>query len=64
VGEVAALVEAQAEHGVARLEQRQVDRHVGVGARVGLDVGVLGAEEALARSRARSSTSSMTSLPP
>ena len=47
VGEVAALVEAQAEHGVARLEQGQVDGHVGVGARVRLHVGVLGAEQRL-----------------
>ena len=47
VGEVAALVEAHAEHGVARLEQGQVDGHVGVGAGVGLHVGVLGAEQRL-----------------
>jgi hypothetical protein len=47
VGQVAALVEPQAEHGVARLEQRHVDRHVGVSARVGLHVGVLGAEQRL-----------------
>ena len=47
VGEVAALVEAQAEDLVARVEQRQVDGHVGVGAGVGLHVGVRGAEELL-----------------
>ena len=47
VGEVAALVEAQAEHRVARLEQREVHAHVGVGAGVGLDVGVVGTEEGL-----------------
>ena len=47
VGEVAAVVEAEAEHGVARLEQRLVHAHVGVGAGVRLDVGVLGAEQRL-----------------
>ena len=47
VGEVAALVEAHAEDGVARLEQGQVGGHVGVGAGVGLDVGVVGAEQGL-----------------
>ena len=47
VGEVAALVEAQAHHRVARLEQGQVDGHVGVGAGVRLHVGVLGAEQRL-----------------
>ena len=47
VGEVAALVEAQAEDRVARLEQGEVHGHVGVGARVGLHVGVLGAEQRL-----------------
>ena len=47
VGEVAAVVEAQAEHGVARLEQRLVHAHVGVGAGVRLHVGVLGAEQRL-----------------
>ena len=41
------MVEAETEHGVAGLEQRLVDAHVGVGARVGLDVGVLGAEQFL-----------------
>src|SRR3546814_3473538 len=39
VGEVPALVEAQPEHGVAGLQQRQVDGHVGVGSGVGLHVG-------------------------
>ena len=39
--------EVHAEHGVARLEQRQVDRHVGLRARVRLHVGVLGAEQRL-----------------
>ena len=45
VGEVAAVVEAEPEHGVAGLEQRLVHAHVGVGAGVRLDVGVLGAEQ-------------------
>ncbi len=47
VGEVAAVVEAHAEHGVAGLEQGEVDADVGVGTRVRLHVGVLGAEQAL-----------------
>ena len=47
MGEVAAVVEAQAEDGVAGLEQRLVHAHVGVGAGVRLDVGVLGAEQRL-----------------
>ena len=47
VREVAAVVEAQAEHGVARLEQRLVGAHVGVGAGVRLHVGVLGVEQRL-----------------
>ena len=42
---MAALVEAHAEDGVARLEHGQVGGQVGVGAGVRLDVGVLGAEE-------------------
>ncbi len=47
VGEMAAVVEAEAEHRVARLQQRLVHAHVGVGARVRLDVGVVGAEQRL-----------------
>ena len=45
VGEVAAVVEAHPEHRVARLEQREVHRDVGVGPRVRLHVGVVGAEQ-------------------
>ena len=45
VGEVAAEVEAHGDDGVARLRQREVGGHVGLRAGVGLDVGVLGAEE-------------------
>ena len=45
MGEVPALVEAHREDRVARFEQRLVDRDVGVGPAVGLDVGVIGAEE-------------------
>ena len=41
------MVEGEAEEGVARFEQRHVDGVVGLGAGVGLDVGVLGAEELL-----------------
>ena len=47
VAEVAAVVEGEAEEGVARFQQRHVDGVVGLGAGVGLDVGVLGAEQAL-----------------
>ncbi len=47
VGEMATVVEAEAEHGVARLEQRLVDAHVGVGTRVRLHVRVVGAEQRL-----------------
>ncbi len=45
VAQVAALVEAHAEDDVAGLQQGQAHGQVGVGPRVGLDVGVLGAEE-------------------
>ena len=51
VGEVPTLVEAQAHDLVAGLEQGEVGGHVGVGARVGLHVGVVGAEQ-LAEPRA------------
>ena len=46
-GEMSAVREVGAEHGVAGLEQREVDGHVGLRTRVGLHVGVLGAEELL-----------------
>ena len=42
---MAAVAEIHAEDGVARLEQREVHGDIGLGAGVGLDVGVLGAEE-------------------
>ena len=45
VGEVPAVRQAHAEEGVAGLEHGEVDGHVGAGAAVGLDVGVLGAED-------------------
>ena len=64
VREVAALVERHAHHGVARLEQRDVRGHVGVGAGVGLHVGVLAPNSSHARWRASSSASSTTKLPP
>ncbi len=41
VGEVAAVGQIHPEHGVAGFEHREIDRHVGLGTRVGLDVGVL-----------------------
>ena len=47
VGQVASVVEAQREHGVARLQQPVVHRHVRLGAGVRLDVRVLGAEKRL-----------------
>ena len=47
VREVAAVREVHAEDGVAGLEQREVDRHVRLRARVRLHVGVLGAEQRL-----------------
>ena len=47
VGQVAAVVEAQRENGVARLEQAEVDGHVRLRAGVRLDVRVLGAEQGL-----------------
>ena len=40
-----ALVESHGEDGVARVEQRLVDRDVGVGATVRLHVGVIGPKE-------------------
>ncbi len=45
VGEVTTLVEGHAHHRVARLQQREERGLVGVGAGVGLHVGVLGAEQ-------------------
>ncbi len=47
VGEMPAMVEAESEHRVAWLQERLVHAHVGVGARVRLDVGVVGTEEFL-----------------
>ncbi len=45
VGQVAAVGQAHAQDAVAVLEHREVGRHVGLGARVGLDVDELGARE-------------------
>ena len=45
MGEVAALVEAHAEDGVAQVEEAEVDGHVGLSSRVGLDVGVHATEQ-------------------
>jgi hypothetical protein len=47
VGQVAAGRQAQAHHGVARLEEGEVDGEVGGRARVGLDVGVVGLKQRL-----------------
>ena len=47
VGEVAAVGQRQAEDGVARLEQGEHRRGVGLGAGVGLHVGELGTEQCL-----------------
>ena len=45
VGEVPAVVEAHAQHGVARLDEGLVGAHVGDGSGVGLHVGVVGPEQ-------------------
>ena len=47
VREMTAVIELQAHDLVARIEQRHVDRVIGLSAGVGLDVRVLGAEERL-----------------
>ena len=47
VGEVAAVRQRHRQHRVAGLQERAVDGEVGVGARVRLQVGVLGAEQLL-----------------
>ena len=47
VGEVPTVIEAEAEHRVAGLEQCLVDTHVGVGAAVRLHVGMVGTEQCL-----------------
>jgi hypothetical protein len=47
VGEVAAVRQVHPEHRVAGLQQREVDRHVGLGARVRLDVGMVRPEQRL-----------------
>jgi hypothetical protein len=47
VGEVASVGQVHPEHGVARLQHREVDRLIGLAAGDRLDVGVLGAEQLL-----------------
>jgi hypothetical protein len=47
MGQMATVREIHPENGVARLQQRQVDAHVRLRARVWLHVGVLGAKERL-----------------
>src|SRR5439155_26090352 len=46
-GQMPAEGEVGLEHGIARLQEREVDRHVGLGARMGLHVDVLRSEELL-----------------
>ena len=45
MGEVAAVTQVHAHDPVARLQEGEVGGHVGLGARVGLHVGVVGAEK-------------------
>ena len=45
VGQVPAVGQIHAQHGVARLQQGKIHGQIGLGARVGLHVGVLGAEQ-------------------
>ncbi len=40
MGQVPAVRQVHAEHGIARFEEREVDRHIGLGAGVRLHVGV------------------------
>ena len=47
MGQVAAVIEAEAEDGVAGVEQTEIDGHVGAGATVRLDIGMLRAEQLL-----------------
>ena len=47
MGQVPALVEGQAQHGIAALKEGVVDGHVGLRTGMRLHVGVLGAEELL-----------------
>ena len=47
VGQMSAVAEIHAQDGVARLEKSEVDRHIGLGAGVRLDIGMLRAEEFL-----------------
>jgi hypothetical protein len=45
VGQVAAVGQVHAQHRVARFQQGKIGRHVGLGSRVGLHVGAVGAEK-------------------
>jgi hypothetical protein len=45
VGQVAAVGQVHAQHRVARFQQGKIGRHVGLGTRVGLHVGAVGAEQ-------------------
>jgi len=63
VREVPPVRQVHAEHGLARLEERQVHRHVRLRARVRLNVRVLGAEE-LFRARNRERLGDVDELAP
>ena len=45
VSQMAAVVKLHAHHGVARLQQRKIHCHIGLGSAVGLHVGVLRSEQ-------------------
>ena len=47
MGEVSAVVEAHSQHGVAGTQRGEIGGHVGLGAAVGLNISVLGAEQLL-----------------
>jgi hypothetical protein len=53
VGQMAAVGQAHAQHRIARLTQGHEHRRVGLGARVRLHIGIVGAEQLLARSMAK-----------
>ena len=65
VRQVAAVGQVEPQHGVARLERRQIDRHVGLRCReCGCTLACSAPKSCLARSRARFSTTSTYSQPP
>ena len=64
VGEVAAVRQVHTKHGVARLEQREVHRHVRLRAGVRLHVDVVRAEDLLGARDGERSATSTNSQPP